>query len=240
MRPGRPHDLIDRLIDWNLDLAAARVNDRAHLAEKAARLQGDVSRIALPPADRELAESLLQTGTWLAANDDPLGVAERFDAVADQLLGRIQAAADAGERKRTDRLSRRYRRVLKRGIDPNVQRPGFAGVELRASGTNRAVAIERRQPARRPGRPARTGTGRIPQGDSPGVGTIEEASQAAKAGSGRPAATTARRMPTIRNSHSRPLGVNDVNQPSPPLTVWRSKLMIRFLSVLTVLAVALA
>jgi len=116
-------DLIDRLIDWNLDLAAADAGPgRAELAGRAAALQSDLGRAALSPADRELAERLLETGSWLAANDDPVGVAERFDAVADQLLDRIQAATAAGEKKRADRLARQYRRVLERGIDPSVRR----------------------------------------------------------------------------------------------------------------------
>jgi hypothetical protein len=111
-------EVIDRLIDWNLDLAAATPADRAGLADRAAAF--DIGRVAA--ADRELAESLLQTGTWLATNDDPLVMAERFNTVADQLLARIQSATDSGERKRSDRLSRQYRRVLERGIDPNVRR----------------------------------------------------------------------------------------------------------------------
>ena len=111
-------DVLDRLIDWNLDLADADLPDRARLGERAAAF--DLGHV--PAADRDLAEALLQNGTWLAANDDPLGVAERFDMVADHLLARIQKAADAGERKRSDRLSRQYRRVLERGIAPNVRR----------------------------------------------------------------------------------------------------------------------
>jgi hypothetical protein len=110
--------VIDRLIDWNLDLADAGPTDRARLGERAAAFNLD----PVPAADRDLAESLLQNGAWLAANDDPLAVAERFDSVADQLLTRIQEASAAGERKRSDRLSRQYRRVLERGIDPNVRR----------------------------------------------------------------------------------------------------------------------
>jgi hypothetical protein len=113
-------DVIDRLIDWNLDLATATPADRARLGERAAAFHGDLKRVT--EADRDLAESLLQNGTWLATNDDPLAVAERFNAVADQLLFRIQAATDAGERKRSDKLSRQYRRVFERGIDPNVRR----------------------------------------------------------------------------------------------------------------------
>jgi hypothetical protein len=111
-------EVIDRLIDWNLDLVAAQLADRAGLGERAATF--DLGRVSA--ADRDLAEALLQNGAWMATNDDPLGVAERFNAVADQLLTRIQKATDVGERKRSDRLSRQYRRVLERGIDPSVRR----------------------------------------------------------------------------------------------------------------------
>jgi hypothetical protein len=113
-------EVIERLIDWNLDLAGASVADRARLGERAATFHDDLGHVRA--VDRDLAESLLQNGTWLAAHDDPLGVAERFDTVADQLLDRIQKATDAGERKRSDRLSRQYRHVLERGIDPSVRR----------------------------------------------------------------------------------------------------------------------
>src|SRR5690348_10423043 len=96
-------DLIERLVDWDLDLAGATGPQREQLVGRAAALRGDLQRAALPPADRELAESLLETGTWLAEHDDPLAGAERFNALADRLLEHVRTVA-ARDPRRADRL----------------------------------------------------------------------------------------------------------------------------------------
>jgi hypothetical protein len=114
-------DLIERLVDWNLDLSRLSGPERTQLVSRAETFRGDLHRAELPPADRELAESLLDTGTWLAEHDDPLGTAEHFNALADRLLDRVRVVA-ANDPKRADRLARQYRRVLEHGIDANLER----------------------------------------------------------------------------------------------------------------------
>jgi hypothetical protein len=123
--------LVEQLIDWNLEIAEAGA-DPAEAASRAAAFQADLQKQSLPAEERALAETLIENGTWLAAHDEPLEKAERFTAVADRLVDRLGRAATAGERRKSDRLARQYRRVSER-VDATVAKAEKAGAKADAA-----------------------------------------------------------------------------------------------------------
>src|SRR5262245_1243041 len=123
-------DVVERLIDWNLDLTRARSPDergRIH-AGQATRLKEEIQRAKLPPDDRELAETLLANGSWMAENDDPPDVADRFDHLADQLVAQMDTATHRKDARRINRLAALYCRVAEQGVHANLQRAEEDGV----------------------------------------------------------------------------------------------------------------
>jgi hypothetical protein len=122
-------DVVERLIDWNLDITQAPSPDarqRAHHREKVS-LRAALAQADLSPQDRQLAETLLENGAWLAANDDPTAAADRFNALSDELLARMDAATSKKDARNVRRLADFYRRVAERGIQANVERAERSG-----------------------------------------------------------------------------------------------------------------
>jgi hypothetical protein len=121
-------DLVERLLDWNLDLSQApSAADRARLyAERAPALEADLHKHGVPHGDREVAEKLLETAGWLAQHNDPVEEAERFNALADQFLERLHAATPHGDERLLARLARRYQRLAEQGLDRNLDRANAA------------------------------------------------------------------------------------------------------------------
>ncbi len=117
-RASASSDVVERLVDWNLNLARTPLPaDRDRLyAGQAESLQDKVRRTELPDEERGLAESLLENAPWLARNDDPLAVAGLFHDVADQLLSRMGTAIRHGDEVRAGQYARLYRRVEELGI----------------------------------------------------------------------------------------------------------------------------
>jgi hypothetical protein len=111
-------DVVERLVDWNLNLARVESpGERGRLfANRAPVMAVEVERAGLPDGERELAYALLGNAPWLARNDDPLAVADRFDDLADQLLRRMGAATQGGDDHRVERYARLYNRVVELGI----------------------------------------------------------------------------------------------------------------------------
>jgi len=116
-------DVVERLVAWNLDLAQAPAPaERKHLyAAQVASLKAAVQQAELPANDRALADTLIENGTWLADNDDPVAEADRFNEVADQLLTRMDAATDRKDVPRLNRLADIYRRVADQGVAANIE-----------------------------------------------------------------------------------------------------------------------
>lgn len=123
-RTAGPSDLIERLIDWNLDLALAdsAVSRNEIYNREAGTFRTLLARAPLPPEDRELAESLLETSSWLTTNDDPMAEAGRFSELADRVVSRLDAATDANDPERIARFAESYRRLTELGVDPNLER----------------------------------------------------------------------------------------------------------------------
>jgi hypothetical protein len=117
-------DVVDRLIDWNLDLAEAgplTERDRVY-AERRDAFAAELGRTGLAPADRELADVLVANAVWLAGNDDPVEEAERLNLIADRLLERMQSAAGGGDETALGRHAQNYRKVTEHGVARSVEK----------------------------------------------------------------------------------------------------------------------
>jgi hypothetical protein len=121
-RASASSDVVERLVDWNLELAGAPSHDERDriYAGGATRLATEVARANLAAEDQELAQSLLATAPWLARNADPLAEAGHFDDVADKLLKRMNRETRRGDAKRIARSARLYQRVVELGIESKL------------------------------------------------------------------------------------------------------------------------
>jgi hypothetical protein len=121
--------VVERLLDWNLDLSESRAPDQRQrlYAERAAELTTALREAVLPAEDRELADALVASGSWLTGNDDPAAEADRFNDLADRLLALIDAATGEKDARRLRRLADSYRRVAERGVRANVERAELSG-----------------------------------------------------------------------------------------------------------------
>lgn len=121
--------LIEELVDWNLNLAqTTNAGERGRIyAAQEAQLTRAVAKSQLSPDDRELAGLLLENGSWLAANDDPVDMAERFSVVADKLVERLEVAAQGKDAGAVDRYARLQGQVTKRGVGTHLARAEESG-----------------------------------------------------------------------------------------------------------------
>jgi hypothetical protein len=121
--------LIERLVDWNLDLArAAGVGERSQVyAAREGALKRDVGRTPLPAEDRVLADFLLDNGTWLATHDDPVAAAERFSAVAERLVERAKTASARKELRLAKRYAELQGLVAEHGVAASLARAEASG-----------------------------------------------------------------------------------------------------------------
>ena len=157
LRKAASADVIERLVDWNLNMActpSAADRDRLY-ADQAADLKAEVLKARLPSGDRGFAESLLETAPWLARNQDPLAEADRFNDVADQLVTRMNLATRGGDHDRVERYARLYRRVRELGIESKLDLLEATGA-LNFDGQRRPRAAHspRRQADARTGGPS--------------------------------------------------------------------------------------
>jgi hypothetical protein len=121
--------LIERLVDWNLDLAdVPSAAERKQLYSATEDdLKQAVRQASLTEPERQLADLLLENATWLAENDDPVGAAERFSAVADRLVGQLQSAGDRKDMKRAKRYARLQALVAQHGVEDNLEKAKTTG-----------------------------------------------------------------------------------------------------------------
>ncbi len=115
-------DLVERLIDWNLEVAQAADTHES----QAAGLRQAVKQADLPDDDRHLAEALLETGSRIAAAPDPTDQAHRFNDLADRLMPLIDRARNKKDANRLRKLAEYYGRVERR-IQANLERAGNTG-----------------------------------------------------------------------------------------------------------------
>jgi hypothetical protein len=121
---GAAPDVVERLVEWNLALAEApTLEERKKLyAEKAKEFTEAVAGSQLSPEDKDLSKLLLDNGTWLASNDDPVTEADRFNGVADKLLERMNSAATHGKNDEAGRFAYFLRNVREHGIEHSMKR----------------------------------------------------------------------------------------------------------------------
>jgi hypothetical protein len=137
--------VVDQLVDWNLELAdASGPAERQQLySTRAASFDSAVRTASLNADDRQLATLLLEQGSWLAKNDDPVDEAEHFSELADQFVARLDRAAAANDAKALQRLGRNYDRVAQKGVAARLQRLGAVGSVNRPDMAKRLERLER-------------------------------------------------------------------------------------------------
>jgi hypothetical protein len=122
-------DVVGRLIDWNLALSQSRTPDERNriYAERADELKTALEAADLPPADRELGDALIESGSRMAARADPTAEADHFNQVAERLLAQLDRATTKKDARRIRLLSDFYARVAERGVLANVERAEASG-----------------------------------------------------------------------------------------------------------------
>lgn len=122
-------DLVGELIDWNLDLAQSESpQERSQLyASQIDDFQLATEKTRLPTEERRLADILLENGAHLSKDHDPLAEAERFSALADNLLEQMFTASKANDFDQVDRLADFYGRVEKQGVAEKLKKAEKAG-----------------------------------------------------------------------------------------------------------------
>ncbi len=89
-------DVVQRLIDWNLELSGASHDQRKEIFDKHAdSLSKELQASKLSDEDAELGRKLLDDANWLVTNRDPAAEASYFNRLADQLFHRVHVAAKA-------------------------------------------------------------------------------------------------------------------------------------------------
>jgi hypothetical protein len=122
--PGQPvaahPDVIDQLVDWNLDMSQAPTQaDRQRIyVERQARLQDSVGKARLGAPERDMAQNLLENGSWLAQNQDPVEELQRLNKMADDMLERVNTTNSA----QAELFAKQFRKINERGIDPTMER----------------------------------------------------------------------------------------------------------------------
>jgi hypothetical protein len=114
-------DVIERLIEWNLEISNANAKDRKRLlddGEANLRKHLEKDNALLSAEDLKIAEDLLENGCWLAANDDPFAEVERMTDMADKLALRADVADKKGNEKDKERCAVCYMRFCDLGVKP--------------------------------------------------------------------------------------------------------------------------
>lgn len=116
-------EVVEQLVGWNLDIAQAGPEKRQEIYDsRSARMYGLAAQTSLAPEDRDLAQTLVDTGGWLVHNDDPMAEAERFGVIADKLLARLDSASQKPDSPHVVKLADSYRRVTEVGVSVNLER----------------------------------------------------------------------------------------------------------------------
>lgn len=117
---GAP-DVVDRLIDWNLDIAQAKKFEERNriYSQQESDLKATLASAELPQEDRSLADAIMDTSIWLTKNDEPVATAERYNEIAEKLVDRLIAATANRDETRIVKLADAYRRLADRGVEPS-------------------------------------------------------------------------------------------------------------------------
>lgn len=117
-------NLVEQMVEWNVSLAQADTpEERAELyAQQATLFRKALDRPSLSAEDKRLAQELMDNGTFLAQNDDPLAAADRLNLVADHLVEQMNRATSEGKEQEVGRLARNFTKVAEHGIGANLEK----------------------------------------------------------------------------------------------------------------------
>jgi len=142
-------DLVDRLVEWNLELAeAATPDERNRIFEDwAPSLQQDLENARqLPDAEKLLARVLLANAAWLKEHDDSLAEAAKLDAMADWMLDRLRVASTRGNTRDAARYAGHYR-VMQFGASAKLDKARTLGA-LSGERQNKAECLSQHNATR--------------------------------------------------------------------------------------------
>jgi hypothetical protein len=114
-------DIVERLIDFNLELTNAEPNERKKVYDKrAADLKKAMEKAGPILSKDELARAnkLFEDSGFLATNDSPVEEAKRLTAISDDLLTWAEAAESSGNKKEIERFGGRYAKFWNEGVSP--------------------------------------------------------------------------------------------------------------------------
>jgi hypothetical protein len=110
--------VIDRLLEWNMDMANADAKTRLKLLANEEALRKEIQNAKLPADENATAEKLLELGRKLALNTDPVGEFKTVSEVADKLLDRAESAEKKGKTKESERFGGCYDIFLQKTFIP--------------------------------------------------------------------------------------------------------------------------
>src|SRR5205823_4948443 len=110
-------DIVERLVDWNLDLTIADAEERQRLfSENESALRKEIKDAKLSPDDEAWAEKFLETGRALANNTDPVVEADLLNDLRDDLIVKVEAASKKGNEADSRRYANCYQKVMERAV----------------------------------------------------------------------------------------------------------------------------
>lgn len=111
-------DVVEKLVDWNLELSNADANERKRLLEEnEEKLRDDLKKAELTEEERRLAEELLDSGHKLGVSEDPVKDAETITNISHKLLDRA-GAAEVGKKKDSDKCANTYAKFMEHAVKP--------------------------------------------------------------------------------------------------------------------------
>jgi hypothetical protein len=116
-------DVVERLIVWNLEMSNADAKERKRLLEEHdPKFAAELAKIQLTEDDRELAESLLENGRFLASSDDPDEEFENITTIGAELKNRYERAEHKGNERERERCANLYARFIAHDMNPLFER----------------------------------------------------------------------------------------------------------------------
>lgn len=116
-------NLVQHLVEWNVQLVHATEADRPGLfSRQAEQFQQALLLTRLPAEDKELAQSLLDNGAWLADNPTPLEVVDRLDRLAEKMHRHLDRTLLKGQAKDSTQMARHYVYLTEKGLRPHFEK----------------------------------------------------------------------------------------------------------------------
>ena len=107
-------DIVDRLIDWNIELASADLPKRKKLVEeRGPEFKNELQKVQklLSEDELELANNLIESGHKFADVEDPVAEVERITELRDKLSDRAEIAEKKGKPREFERCEDRFGKI---------------------------------------------------------------------------------------------------------------------------------